>query len=89
MRVFPVPRLSLFAGLAAALLASGCSTGGEPEVDEALESLRQQVATLRSKVDGQLDPEIMLAGEALEAADVVVRLRVGMLQELLTVASSR
>lgn len=71
-----------------AVLTAGCtSSSEEPDSDEALVALRQQVVDLRSTVDVQLDPEIML-GEALAAADIVVRLRVGMLQELLTIASS-
>ncbi len=90
MRVRQRSRPRFVAGLAVALLAGGCgSSGARSEPDEALAAVRQQVAALRSAVDTRLDPEIMLAGEALEAADVVVRLRVGMLQELLTVVASQ
>ncbi len=81
-------RLRLVVGLGLVGLASGCGAN-DPTSDEALAVLRQQVAALRATVDTRLDPEIMLAGEALESADIVVRLRVGMLQELLTAASSQ
>ena len=90
MRVCHQSRPHLVAGLAITVLAGGCSSSGaRSEPDEALATLQQQVAALRSVVDARLDPEIMLVGETLEAADVVVRLRIGMLQELLTVASSQ
>ena len=90
MRVGQGPRLCLITGIAVVVLAVSCSWGtGGPETDETLSAMRQQVEALRSTVDAQLDPAIMLAGKSLETADVVVRLRVGMLQELLTVASSQ